>query len=281
MPYRLGFSTLGCPKWSWAKVLEQASALGYAGIELRGLEGEMDLTKRPEFAARRLAETRKEIADRGLVISDLGASARLHERDPAKQAPHLDEARRFIDLAHNLGSPWVRVFPDAYLPDEPHQTTLQRIGETLAALGTFALGSGVGVLMESHGALTDSPSLAAVMKVADTVPNVGLVWDTHHTVVEGRETPDATWATLGKWVRHTHIKDSVPDGKDHRYVLLGQGTVGVQAIVQALVRGGYDGFFGFEWEKVWHPEIDEPEVAFPQYIETMKKWLQEAGTRPV
>ena len=274
MPHRLGFSTLGCPKWPWTKVLEQASALGYSGIELRGLEGEMDLTKRPEFSARQLAETKTMLADRGLVISDLGASSKMHEREPAKRAAQMDEAQRFIDLAHNLGAPWVRVFPDAYFPDEPHESTQQRIGETLAELGTFAKGSGVGVLMESHGALTDSASIATIMKAAGPADNVGLVWDTHHTVVEGHEKPEDTWAALGKWVHHTHIKDSVADGTDRRYVLLGQGTVGVQAIVQTLVRGGYDGFFGFEWEKMWHPDIDEPEIAFPQYIQTMKKWLQ-------
>ena len=275
MAHRLGFSTLGCPKWPWTRILEQASALGYAGIELRGLEGEMDLTKCPEFSARRLAETRRSLADRGLVISDLGASAKMHEREPSKRAAQLDEAQRFIDLAHNLGAPWIRVFPDTYLPDEPREATQQRIGATLAELGTFAKGSGVGVLMESHGALTDSPSLVAIMKAATPAPNVGLVWDTHHTVVEGREAPADTWAQLGTWVHHTHIKDSVAAGDDRHYVLLGQGTVGVQAIVQTLVRGGYSGFFGLEWEKAWHPDIDEPEVAFPQYIETMKKWLQE------
>lgn len=278
MAHRLGFSTLGCPKWPWAKVLDQAAALGYAGIELRGLEGEMDLTKRPEFSARSLADTRRQLSDRGLVITDLGASAKMHEREPAKRAAQLDEAQRFIDLAHNLGAPWIRVFPDTYFPDEAHEVTQQRIGATLAELGAFAKGSGVGVLMESHGALTDSPSLVAIMKAAAPASNVGLVWDTHHTVVEGHEAPADTWAQLHDWVHHTHIKDSVAAGNDRRYVLLGQGTVGVQAIVQTLVRGGYDGFFGFEWEKVWHPDIDEPEVAFPQYAETMKKWLQESGT---
>jgi sugar phosphate isomerase/epimerase len=277
MAHRLGFSTLGCPKWPWAKVLEQASTLGYQGIELRGLEGEMDLTKRPEFSALRIAETRRSLADRGLVVTDLGASAKMHERDSVKRAAQLDEARRFINLAHDLGVPWIRVFPDEYLPDESRESTQQRIGETLAQLGTFANGSGVGVLMESHGALTDSPSIAAIMKAAGGAPNVGLVWDTHHTVVEGHEKPADTWAALGKWVHHTHIKDSVAQGNDRHYVLLGQGTVGVRAIVQALVQGGYDGFFGFEWEKAWHPDIDDPEVALPQYIETMKKWLQDAS----
>ena len=81
-------------------------------------------------------------------------------------------------------------------------------------------------------------------------------------------------------MRHTHIKDSVASGDDRRYVLLGQGTVGVKAIVQTLVSGGYRGLYNFEWEKVWHPDIDEPEVAFPQYAQTMGAWLAEAGIKP-
>ncbi len=280
MRYPIGFSTLGCPKWPWDKILEQATSLGYAGIELRGVEGEMDLTKRPEFAAVRVGETRKQIADRGLVVTDLGASAQLHLRPGPAREQQLDEARRFIDLAHRLGARYVRVFPNGYLPDEPHPATLQRIGQTLAALGDFCQGSGVGVLMESHGDLTDSASLVTVMRIAESSPNAGLVWDTHHTVVAGNEAPDTTWAAIGKWVHHTHIKDSVAAGTDRRYVLLGTGTVNVQAIVKTLAKGGYKGLYNFEWEKVWHPDIEEPEVSFPQYAETMKKWLDEAGVKP-
>jgi sugar phosphate isomerase/epimerase len=174
----------------------------------------------------------------------------------------------------------VRVFPNGYLQDEPHPATLQRIGQTLAALGHFAQGSGVGVLMESHGDLTDSASLVTVMRIAESSPNTGLVWDTHHTVVAGNEAPDTTWAAIGKWVHHTHIKDSVAAGTDRRYVLLGTGTVNVQAIVKTLAGGDYRGLYNFEWEKVWHPDIEEPEVSFPQYAETMKKWLDEAGVKP-
>ena len=240
----------------------------------------MDLPKRPEFAARRLTDVRKDLAARDLVITDLGASARLHERDPRVREQQLDEARRFIDLAHNLGVPWIRVFPNEYLKDEPHDVTLARIGDTLAELGWFAKGSGVGVLVESHGDITESKGLSAIMQRAETVPGTGLVWDTHHTVVEGKEAPADTWAAIGKWVYHTHIKDSVADGKDRRYVLLGTGTVGVKAIVQALVTGGYKGRYNFEWEKVWHPDIDEPEVAFPQYAQQMTAWLSEAGVKP-
>ena len=37
----------------------------------------------------------------------------------------------------------------------------------------------------------------------------------------------------------------------------------------ALAAGGYKGYYGFEWEKQWHPDIAEPEVAFPQYAEVV------------
>lgn len=279
MRYPIGFSTLGCPKWPWAAILERASSLGYAGIEIRGIEGEMDLSTRSEFAPLQIAGTRRQLADRNLVVTDLGASSRLHERDPAIREAQLDETRRFIDIAHRLGARYIRVFPNGYLKDEPHDVTLARIGDTLRELGAFAQGSGVGVLMESHGDLTDSNSLVTVMRQAGTGFDTGLVWDTHHTVVAGKEAPASTWAAIGSWVRHTHIKDSVASGDDRRYVLLGQGTVGVKAIVQTLVSGGYKGLYNFEWEKVWHPDIDEPEIAFPQYAQTMGAWLAEAGIR--
>ena len=278
--YPLSFSTLGCPKWPWRQVMDAAVEYGFAGIELRGLEGEMDLTRRPEFGARMLSATRADLASRELAIVALGASARLHEPDAGALAAQMDEARRFIDLAHRLGAPWVRVFPDRFVPGEPREATIARVGGNLAELGRFARGSGVGVLVESHGEFTDSASLAAMMKAAGEVPGTGLLWDTHHTVASGRERPADTWAQLGSWVRHTHIKDSVPAEQGVRYVLTGEGTIGVGEIVKALVAGGYRGMYGFEWEKRWHPEIAEPDVAFPHYARVMTQWLKEAGVAP-
>ena len=53
--YPIAFSTLGCPAWSWKTILDQADQLGYAALELRGVTGEMDLTKVPELSGSRLA----------------------------------------------------------------------------------------------------------------------------------------------------------------------------------------------------------------------------------
>ena len=114
--YPISFSTLGCPKWPWTRILEQAASLGYAAIELRGIEGEMDLTKRTEFIGAQTGQTRKDLAALNLKISDLGASSRMHEADPKVRAAQLDEGRRFIDLANRLSVPYVRVFGDKVPP---------------------------------------------------------------------------------------------------------------------------------------------------------------------
>ncbi len=272
----IAFSTLGCPTWSLTRVLEEAERLGYAAVELRGIEGEMDLTKRPELQGTALGETKRRFADRSLAISDLGASSRMHEADPEVRAAQLDEGRRFIDLAHELGVPYVRVFGDKLVAGEARDATVARIVEGLRTLGEHARGSGVSVLIESHGDFTRSSDLKEIL-TAVNLPTVALLWDAHHTVVSGGEAPVETWHALGPFVRHTHLKDSRPEKDGVRYVLTGEGNVPVRDTVRVLVEGGYKGCYCFEWEKKWHPEIEEPEVAFPHYARVMTSYLEEAG----
>src|SRR3954466_8326263 len=114
----LAVSTLGCPKWDWNTIVKNTSQWGFAALELRGIQDQMDLPKCAEFSGTRLQGTKRDLAAAGLKISALGASAQMHEPDPAKRAKHMDEARRFIDLAHQLDAPYVRVFPNQFVPGE-------------------------------------------------------------------------------------------------------------------------------------------------------------------
>ena len=269
----LGFSTLGCPGWDWIQVLDFAAAHGYAAVELRGLQDAMDLTRRPEFAPARISDTRGQLTQRGLAVSCLGSSANLHEMDAVKRAAQLDEARRFIDLAAAIGAPYVRVFGNEYVAGVPRDQMLVHIARGLGELGRYARDKGVTVLIESHGDFTDSPSLLALLERAGS-PAVALLWDAHHTFVSGKEQPEDTVRQLGRWIRHTHLKDSVPAGNDRRYVLTGTGDVPVRRQVEALMKSSYRGYYSFEWEKRWHPEIEEPEVALAQFVTMVSEYLR-------
>ena len=273
----LGFSTLGCPQWSWSQILDFAAAHGYAAVELRGILKELDLTKVPELTGEHVSEAKRQLAARGLVVSCLGASAHMHEMDPVKHAAQLDEARRFIDLADALGAPYVRVFGNEYVAGVPRAEMLAHIAGALRELGDYARRTGVTVVFESHGDFTDSPALLDILTKADS-PNVALLWDAHHTFVSGKEEPEDTVRQLGRYIRHVHLKDSVPAATEggRRYVLTGTGQVPVKRQIEALVKLGYRGYYNFEWEKRWHPEIEEPEVAFAQFAEVAAGYLREA-----
>ena len=274
----IAFSTLGCPGWTWPTVLDQADRLGYAGIELRGIQGDMDLTKRPELTGDGLKQTRRDLEARGIVVTDLGASAHMHEKEAAARAAQLDDGRRFIDLAHALGVPYVRMFGDKMPPDEPKEDALKRIVDGFQQMAAYAKAAGVTVLIESHGDFTHSSDLQTIIEGVGS-PAFALLWDAHHTFVAGGEAPADTYQRLGRYMRHTHLKDSKPEGNDHRYVLTGTGVVPVKEQVRVLATGGYKGFYCYEWEKKWHPEIEEPEVAFPHYAKVMADYLAAAGIK--
>jgi len=271
----LAFSTLGCPTWELLKILDFAQANGFAAVELRGLMGTLDLPSRPEFAADRIAQTKKQIAEHGIKIACVSSSTELHEPDVAKHEKGIADAKRFIDLASALSAPNVRVFGNKL--EGPRDEVIARVAAGMHQLGEYAGPRSVTVIIESHGDFVDSPTLKEVLTRADS-PHVGLLWDAHHTFVDGHESPEQTVTELGSWIRHSHLKDSVPVGKDRKYVLTGKGHVPVERQVLALRKIGYKGYYCFEWEKVWHPDLLEPEVAFPDYVRVMTGYLKEPLT---
>jgi len=272
----IAFSTLGCPAWEWRKILDYAAASGFAAIELRGLEGNLDLPTHPVFAASRMAQTRREIEDHGLRIACVSSSAHMDLPPGPKRAEQLSDGRRFIDLAEALGAPCVRVFATGggEKTAAPDDELKDRVASGLKELGEYAAGHKVTVLIESHDQFVTSAILGDVFRRADS-EHVGLLWDAHHTFASGKEEPEFTVGQLGKWIRHTHLKDSVPSGGDRKYVLTGRGDVPVKRQVAALQKIGYKGFYCFEWEKVWHPDLEDPEMAIADYAKVMAEYLRE------
>ena len=267
----LSFSTLGCPDWSFDKIIDFAKVNNYTGIEVRGIMRQMDLTKVPEFSSPdAITETMKKMRDRGLVFVDLGSSCALHFPKGEERKKNLDEGKRFIDLAANLSCPYIRVFPNQLPKDRDRQESLNLIIDGLKELGEYASKTNVTVLLESHGELIYKKDLLTVMEGAAHL-HVGLVWDICNMWIATKEPPEEVYAMLNPYIRHTHIKDlKIIDGKEE-YVLLGTGIVPIFHAIDLLHKNNYPGYYSFEWEKLWHPEILDPQIALADYPVAMKK----------
>jgi sugar phosphate isomerase/epimerase len=129
------------------------------------------------------------------------------------------------------------------------------------------------VLLETHDAFCRGAEVARVLAQVDH-PRLKAVWDVQHPFRKG-ESIEETWRLIGGRVAHVHIKDArlKPDG-DWQLVLLGEGEVPNKEIVDLLIRKGYRGYLSVEWEKKWHPEIEEPEVALPQHAAVLREWMK-------
>ena len=269
----LSFSTLGCPDWTFQKIVDFSVQHGYSGIEVRGLQRQMDLSKCTEFSTGHRQATLALMKEKGLQFVNLGSSATLHFAEGAERQKNIDEGKRFIDLAHEINCPYIRVFPNNFPKEQDKSATMDLIIKGLVELGDHAKDSRVTVLMETHGDVVKSEDLEVIMRSSEH-PNVALVWDPCNMWMVTKEAPAAMYQKLRKYIRHAHLKDLIiVDGKA-KYKLLGKGEAPVFEVIGILKKDGFKGYYSFEWEKLWHPEIDEPEIALADYPKVMKQQLK-------
>jgi sugar phosphate isomerase/epimerase len=268
----LSFSTIGCPDWTLKQSIDAAAKHGYKALELRGINRELDLTKTPEFnSPESIRSTLALMKEKGLKFINLGASTALHMPEGPVRDKHLKEAKSFIDLAQQINCPYVRVFPNDFPKDQDRNKTIEYVAAGLLELGRYAKERKVTVLLETHGAFSYADDILTTMKAANH-PNIGLIWDISNMWTKTKEAPSIVYSKLKPYIHHTHIKDAklLPDGK-LEYVFIGKGDVPILEAIDILAKDGYKGYYSFEWEKLWHPELAEPEVALADYTKVMKE----------
>jgi len=265
---RLAFSSLGCPSWPLSRVLGTASRLGYDGVELRFLEGDDALWARPELMGSGLKQTIARLADAGLAVPCVDTRSFFHAADPAARRLAVEEAQRTAELAAQLGARGIRVFGDRVQPGADLASTRGWIVTCLAELRDRLRGSGVEVWLETHGDFATAAATRALLKEAGS-EGLGAVWDPANAYSEFGEQLDAGRAALGPFLRHVHLKDArrPPDGKiPWPPVLPGRGDFPAARVLEMLSASGGEHWVSFEWEKRWHPEIEEPEQALPYFL---------------
>jgi sugar phosphate isomerase/epimerase len=270
-PARIAFSTLAFPKATLASAVSLGRRWGYAGVELRLIDGELIDPRMPATAR---AQVKRTVTEAGLPVVAVDSSIRLTGDDPG---PDL---RSFLELASDWESPLVRVFGGALAADRAErQDQLRAAARVLAASVPHARRLGVAIGVETHDDFSASSVVAELLALADSEGAdqewVGAVWDSHHPYRVGEQAADV-YANLGRRILLAQVKDARrrPDG-DWQLVLLGEGEVPVRQMLGLLAADGYPNWISVEWEKRWHPEIEEPEVALPQHLRVLAEWMEE------
>lgn len=267
---KLAFTTLACPDWTLEQAAQAGRAAGYAGIELRLLDGQV---VGPGLSAADRRRVREVCAAEGLELICLDTSVRIAQPDPQAREQQIRDGLAMLDLAAELGTSLIRVFAG---PPEGTSTESAIAGAVacLTPLAEHGRSLGVAVALETHDAFCDSNTVNAVLS---QVPGAGAgaLWDLLHPYRIG-EPYQQTLQRLQSRLLHVHVKDGRPPaggGSAWDLKLLGEGIVPTAEILAALHTAGYDGWIAVEWEKKWHPEIADPEIALPQHADLLRTYL--------
>jgi sugar phosphate isomerase/epimerase len=270
----MGFSTLGCPQYNLEQVMAMAKGHGFTGLELRFLKGQNTLHELPEFNPTEveIKRTKERIAEQGLEVVCVDTSVRFASPDRLEREKQLEMARVYMDIAQQLGAPYIRVFGGPIPQDQDREEATRRIAEGLAGMAGESERYGVMPLLEIHDSFCTSEQIEKLFSYA-THPRLGLLWDFLHSHRHGEHFED-TYRAFSDRIKLIHVKDSAQySAAGFDLKLPGQGNVPIAEFVAFLKRAGYEGYVNFEWEKAWHPEIEEPEVAIPAFSEYMKPLL--------
>jgi sugar phosphate isomerase/epimerase len=267
---KIAFSTLGCPNWELDQIAATARRLGYDGVELRAVGGNLDLLDRREFRPGKVKATRALFADNDLEICCVDTSCTFHSPSRAERSVQVDLALKHGELAAELGAPLIRVFPDKIQSGATREETRDYISESLRQAAE-RMPDEVDVALETHGDFAHTEATVEIVTLVNH-PRVQLIWDVANSVAAGDSIPSAG-QTVRQFLSHIHLRDARPVATSEHWlpVLAGAGKVSFAETLAVLDQLNYDGYVSFEWEKYWHPEIEEPEVALPDFINAIRK----------
>ena len=167
-----------CPDWTLDEVFTGLKRHGYRGFEPRvewdhacGIELERTAEERRQLRAR--------FADEGLELCCIATGVQMAAEDTAARAGHVEDLRRYIDLAADLSCPMLRTFGGVWSHDKELKVMVDYMVEGYAQVLDQAREREVTVLLETHDHWSNTSAVRAVLEQTNH-PNLQVLWDLMH-----------------------------------------------------------------------------------------------------
>lgn len=217
----------------------------------------------------------------------------INSVDAATWQQGIDEFRGCLDAAHIVGARRVRVYAGSWQSESlDHAAHWEQLRTALGVLAPEAENAGVVLCVENHfGTMTQTAADTARLVREVNSPAVQVLYDQANLTFTHDEDWPGAFAVQGDLIGHVHVKDLVfkdPDApfrasdtarvkaeeRAIRSRVVGTGIVPWPAIIEELVRHGYDDVLTLEYEYRWHPQdLPDPEVGFKDSAETIRSIL--------
>ena len=262
------FSTLACPNFSWQDIYSMAKDFNFDGIEIRGLGNDIFSVKAPPFKEEQLPKTVAKLKELKLEIPCLSSGEPVNDVNTRKQAE--EEIIAYCELASKLGARFIRVLGDRD-PAPSKEVDDEVVIKTMKDLVPVAEKYNVTLLLETNGVYADTRRLKSVLDKIGS-PKVAALWDMHHPYRFFDESPKQTVDTLGDYIKHVHVKDSVMEDGKVTYKLMGTGSMPLKEMFEALESINYMGYVSLEWVYRWARDLLDAGIVVPHFAGYMEQY---------
>ena len=243
---RFGFTTYQWGKdWDIPTLIANCRKTEVFGVELRTSQSYAHKVEL-ELNAQQRREVKKQFADSPVVLVGIATGERFDWPDSAGLEKAIENAKAYVKLSSDVGCSGIRVFPNGFQKNVPHEKTIEQIGKALNVVGAFAADHGQQVRLEAHGPAGELPTIKAIMDhVTQPSVRVKLNSDKRDTAGEGFEHNfNLVKGLLGDTIHLHNLKDAQFPYQQQMDLLVKMGWGGWQLLeasdkvedrVQALI----------------------------------------------
>jgi sugar phosphate isomerase/epimerase len=265
MKRKLSFTTMGTPQLDHAGAIALALEVGFDGVDIRCADylGEV----RPVSEEKKLRVVARDFEAAGLEIPSVLCYHQISSASDEWSAEYAEHIASHLAIGAALGARAIRIFGVHPAPGHGSDELVEGSAEAIAAVLSDDT-SEVGIVMQNHaGAGTALDALQIARRLDE--PRFGLVFSPDHSFMYEATHGDELLAQIQPWTQQVYVAVLVREGDGQRWVFPGEGEVPLRETIAWLDAFGFEGFYSFKWEKIWNPDLPEPQLAMPHFVSFM------------
>jgi len=250
---KIVFSTKNVNRASFLDLCRYAYDYGYAGFEIYDAIKERKHHYDSILRSDRVSDAKRKLLNRGIAVSALTYPHPI-ESDEASAESIL----KYVDMAGSAGIERIIIRIE-------EKTDNEILAEKLSFAIKRAESLDVQILFETVGYLADTENVIDVINYLSSAA-VGASWNIRGTYFAEGESAETTIKNLGAYIKYVRLGDM----KDGKTVLIGEGELPVEQVINALSSLNFDGFICVAWNE----EINDADIVlthFANYIASLSR----------
>ena len=250
---KISFSTKNVSRATFLDLCSYAYDYGFEGFEIYDAIKERNDHYDSILRRDKVADSKRKLVNRGLSVSALRMPNAI---DSPLTTNFL--AEKYVELASIAGITNVIV-------SVQEEISFKVLDEKLSSAVKLAEKLSVNILFETVNYLANTEKVLEIINHFSSSA-IGASWNVRGTYFGAKESAESTIKTLGAYIKYVRLGDM----KGDKTVLIGEGDLEVEKLLNALSSLNYDGFICASW----NDEINDADIVlthFANYVSALNR----------